>query len=152
MFVYYFSNVDRPYADLIETLASLDLETWAGDAYREGESLRARLSVGDSAAIAKTVQLELGAPMHGARHTTVPLTWSASGTPGLFPRMEADLVLAPVGPRTSQVSMRGSYEPPLGPVGKALDRAVFHRIAEASVKGFVDRIARALEAVEVETV
>lgn len=152
MFVYYFSNVDRPFAEIVEVLSGLPLEGWAGDAYREGESLRARLSVGDSSALAKTVHLELGQPIHGSRHTTIPMTWTASGTPGLFPRMEADLVLAPVGPRSSQVSLRGSYEPPLGPVGKALDRAVFHRIAEASVKGFVDRIARALSQIEVEAV
>lgn len=59
--------------------------------------------------------------------------------------MDADLLLAPLGTQLTQLALRGSYRPPLGALGRAADRALLHRIAEASVKGFVDRIARALE-------
>ena len=53
-------------------------------------------------------------------------------------------IVATVGPELSQIAMRGTYSPPLGPLGRALDRAVLHRVAEASVKGFVDRVAQSV--------
>lgn len=143
MFIYYFANVDRKFQDIVDPFVMLPYEDWADEAYREGELLRGRLS--DGHLLAKTVQLAHGDPIGGSRHVMIPITWTATGTPGLFPRLEADLVLAPVGPETCQVSLRGNYEPPLGAIGKALDRAVFHRIAEASVKGFVDRVAVGLD-------
>lgn len=145
MFIYYFANVDRSFREIGELYVTLPFEEWAGAAYREGETLRGRLTVNDGHLLAKAVHLAVGDPIEGSRHITIPVTWTATGTPGLFPRLDADLVLAPIGPNTCQVSLRGNYEPPLGAVGKALDRAVFHRIAEASVKGFVDRVSAALE-------
>lgn len=148
MFVYYYVLVSRPFpeveGDLLALLGGLD--GWATAAYRDGEELRARLAVGgERSPIAKTVRLEVGTPLRGMTETAVPLSWEATGTPGLFPRMEADLVVAALGPTLTQIALRGSYRPPLGALGRALDRALLHRIAEASVKGFVDRIARGLE-------
>ena len=55
-------------------------------------------------------------------------------------------MVADLGTDFTQVVLRGTYDPPLGAVGRALDRTLFHRIAEASVKRFLDRIALALEA------
>ena len=53
----------------------------------------------------------------------------------------ADLVAARLVDNETQLSLRGSYTPPLGWVGEALDRALLHRVAESTVKEFVDRIA-----------
>jgi hypothetical protein len=44
------------------------------------------------------------------------------------------------------VRFQGTYQPPLGPVGRVLDRALFGRFAEASVKDFVDRVIDILAA------
>jgi hypothetical protein len=60
--------------------------------------------------------------------------------------MEADLKIEPLGPDLTQLSFEGSYEPPLGVPGAALDRWALHRVAEASVKNLVDRVAQDLDA------
>ena len=147
MFVYYFVHVNRPFSKVEPALlAQLNkLGSFADAAYREGENLRDKIGVrSDHPAMAKTVQLVAGIPLRSDQQTTVPLAWEATGTPGLFPKLEADLIVAAVGPTLCQIAMRGTYAPPLGPLGRALDRAVLHRVAEASVKSFVDRVAQSV--------
>lgn len=147
MFIYYFVHLNRPFSEargeLLEVLSGLDQMATA--AYREGEEIRARIGVGESPAVAKTVRLEVGEPVGEEETMLLPIVWEATGTPGLFPRMDAEVVLAALGPVLTQLSLRGSYRPPLGPIGRVLDRALLHRVAEASVKGFVDRVARTIE-------
>lgn len=148
MFIYYFVHLSRPFADVERALFGVlaGLGGWATAAYREGEEIRAKLAVGgERSLIAKTVHVEVGAPVRSDAEATIPITWEATGTPGLFPKMEADLVVANLGAELTQLALRGTYKPPLGAIGRALDRTLLHRLAEASVKGFVDRIARALE-------
>jgi hypothetical protein len=152
VFVYYFVHLDRPFGEartqLLEVLSGLD--GMAAAAYREGEEIRARIGVGaESLALAKTVRLEVGEPVGEEETMLLPIVWEATGTPGLFPRMEAEVVLAALGPNLTQLSLRGSYRPPLRALGRVLDRALLHRVAEASVKGFVDRVARTIEGASV---
>lgn len=147
MFVYYFVHVNRPFSEVEPLLVSQlnNLGGFADAAYREGENLRDKIGVSrDHPVMAKTVQLVAGIPLRGGQQTTIPLAWEATGTPGLFPKLDADLIVATVGPELCQIAMRGTYAPPLGPLGRALDRAVLHRVAEASVKGFVDRVAKSV--------
>jgi hypothetical protein len=147
MFIYYFVHLDLPFPEAERRLVGVvsGLDGMAVAAYREGEELRARIGLGEPPLIAKTVRLEVGQPVAQGGTTVLPIVWEATGTPGLFPRMEADLVVAALGPGLTQLALRGSYSTPLGLIGRALDRALLHRVAEASVKGFVDRIARALQ-------
>jgi hypothetical protein len=148
MLIYYFVHLALPFPEaerrLVEVVSGLD--GMAVAAYREGEELRARIGLGEPPVIAKTVRLEVGQPVAQGGTTVLPIVWGATGTPGLFPWMDADLVIAALGPGLTQLALRGSYRPPLGFIGRALDKALLHRVAEASVKGFVDRIARALQA------
>jgi len=37
--------------------------------------------------------------------------------------------------------MAGSYRPPLGSLGQALDRAILHRVAAATIRRFVVQVA-----------
>lgn len=62
----------------------------------------------------------------------------------MFPRLEGDVVVAAVGPDVTQVALRGKYQPPLGRIGRALDRVMLHRVAESSVRLFVECIADAV--------
>jgi hypothetical protein len=145
MFVYYFVHVNRPFSEVESSLVAQlnDLGPFADAAYREGEHLRDKAGVHrDHPVMAKTVQLVSGIPLRGDQQTTIPCAWEATGTPGLFPKLDADLIVAAVGPELCQIAIRGTYAPPLGPLGRALDRAVLHRVAEASVKSFVDRVAQ----------
>ena len=65
----------------------------------------------------------------------------AKDSPGFFPVMKADLALYPLSSTETQIDLSGQYEPPMGPLGKALDAMVGHRIAEASVHRFVGAVA-----------
>ena len=144
MFVQYYGLVERPLADVARDLLAMGngLSATAAVAYRNGEALMTRLS--GPGAVAKTVVVELGEPVRAADSTSVPLSWWATGTPGLFPTMEADLIAAAMGPDLTQITFRGTYKPPLGLVGQVLDKTLLHRFAESSVKDFVDRIVSEL--------
>lgn len=139
MFVRYYGMVERPFADVEAELIALGdaLAASADAAYRLGEGLLVKLRGGG---VAKTVLLDLHTPVRGEVATTVPMEWWATGTPGLFPRMDGELTVADMGVALTQVLFQGTYEPPLGSVGRALDRVVLNRFAEASVKDFVDRV------------
>jgi hypothetical protein len=72
------------------------------------------------------------------------LRWEATGVGGgLFPVLDADLRLAPDG-AGAVLSLAGAYRPPLGSLGQALDRAVLHRVAAATVRSFLARVAAQL--------
>ena len=85
-----------------------------------------------------------GQPVRVASKLVLPIRWTASGVSGLFPALEADLEVAPLGPDRTQLAMSARYEPPFGPIGRAIDRAVLFRVAEATLKDFLDRVANAL--------
>ena len=47
--------------------------------------------------------------------------------------------------KNGKIVFDGTYEPPLGPLGRAIDRVALRRVADSTVKDWVDRIALALE-------
>ena len=75
----------------------------------------------------------------------LPLRWQATG-PGvaLFPALDADLALTPAGEHASRLSLAGACRPPLGPVGAGLDRAIFHQVAQATIRSLLARVADTL--------
>jgi hypothetical protein len=146
VFVKYYTHLERPFSDLVPafTAQNLPLSERASDAYRDAERLV--LSVGRGGVVAKMVELEMKDRSAGPDQVVLAVSWTATGATALFPRMEADLTMQPLGPDLTQLSFEGSYEPPLGVPGAVLDRWVLHRVAEASVKNFVDRVAQDLDA------
>lgn len=147
MFVYYFvllpgTRFEEVEEHLLGVLGD-GLPGLADVAYRQGEELRARIGLAGGK-IAKTVRLDAGDVVRGPGETVIRLTWEATGPGALFPRMDADLVLAGLGPDLTHLAVRGSYRPPLGPLGAMVDRAILHRVAETCVKDFLDRLAAAL--------
>ncbi|MFQ5967685.1 MAG: hypothetical protein ACE5MI_08750 [Acidimicrobiia bacterium] len=148
VFVKYYTHLERPFSELAAafTPQALALGEWATDAYRDGERLTVKIGVGglESPLIAKTVELHIEDGYAGTDRAVLSLSWTATGPTALFPRMDADLMIEPLGPHATQLTFQGSYVPPLGPAGRLLDRWVLHRVAEASVKNLVDRVAMAL--------
>ena len=65
--------------------------------------------------------------------TRVELAWEATRAAALFPAMLAEVSAQPLSATETQLEIEGSYWPPLGAVGNAIDAAVGHRIAEAAV-------------------
>jgi hypothetical protein len=76
--------------------------------------------------------------------TRVALAWDAVRAAALFPSMEAELSAWPLSSAETQLEVEGLYRPPLGPVGSAIDAALLHRIAEASVKRLLDDLVEQL--------
>lgn len=76
--------------------------------------------------------------------TRLKLEWEAATMPRLFPFMQAELAVYPLTSTETQLDFQGVYEPPFGPLGKAVNAVVGHRIAEASVHRFVSDVAEYL--------
>jgi len=146
MFARYFVELPLD-ARIVERALLNDPQSWvpglAGKANRRGDDLLAEVGFGGEVRVERQVALEFGTPIKMPSKTVLPMRWSAAGASGLFPSLEADLEIAPIGQRT-QLAMSARYDPPLGAVGRALDRAVLFRVAEATLKDFLDRVGNAV--------
>ncbi len=143
MFVRYF--IELPFdSDEVERIVTAAPATWlpllAGKANRRGERLLADVGVGEDLRVARTVEITIGPPVALATKVSVPLAWQPMGAKALLPALEADLEIAPLGEGATQLAMSARYEAPLRSLGRALDQAVLHRVAEATVKDFLDRV------------
>lgn len=88
-----------------------------------------------------------GTVQPGSRPSVVvDLAWEALRNPGLFPTMLAQVEASALTATETQLEIRGEYSPPLGVVGAAVDAAVGHRIAEASVHHFLMDIVAQIQA------
>ncbi|HEX5671976.1 MAG TPA: hypothetical protein VFY46_04560 [Acidimicrobiia bacterium] len=141
MFVHYFTEIESRIEDAVARVESLrvDMATWAGSAYREGEHLAGRLT-GKPVSLAGLVLFDLGEPEISAAGHLYPLRWRATGARNLFPLLKAELILADMSGRVL-ISLRGVYDPPLGALGRLVDRALLSRVADATIKSWVDQLA-----------
>jgi len=77
--------------------------------------------------------------------TVLEIGWEASRAPGLFPSMHLELSAWPLSSTETQLEIAGEYRPPLGLLGNAMDAAIGHRIAEASVHSFLDDVVEQMK-------
>ena len=133
-------------AQLARMVAGGGLAGVSRDAYEGALTRLIRVGpFGDAPGISKQVQVRLIGPVRRDATTTVWLRWEATGPAGgLFPVLDADLLLRPVGLEKTCMTLNGCYRPPLGRLGAGLDRAVLHRVATATVRALVRGIADAL--------
>jgi hypothetical protein len=94
--------------------------------------------------IRKKVAVEFGEPIAAGSWTEVPVSWRATSVGELFPLMTGKIELAPVDSRVTRLTVCGMYQPPLGRLGKYLDDALMHKVAEATVKDLAESIAQRL--------
>ncbi len=149
MFLRYYVEVALPAAALADVLVQ-DPARWmpALAGHADQHARRLMLEVGfpvDHHRAGKRVELELGQPVHTQARTWLPLSWRATGARGLFPALEGELEVAALGKELTQVGLSARYKPPFGLLGESLDRVLLHRVAEATVRDFVQRIAAELE-------
>jgi hypothetical protein len=147
MFARYFVELPIP-ADDVERALSRDPHRWlpglAEQANFKGDRLLAEVGVGGPIRLHRKVIIELGPVVHATSKSFFPLRWTASGHPGLFPALDADIEVASLGADRAQLAMSARYVPPLGVVGRMIDRALLSRVAEATLKDFLDRVADAI--------
>ena len=77
----------------------------------------------------------------GAPVTHIEFAWRAAESPRLFPLMNATLDVYALTASETQLDLSGHYRPPLGALGKVINKVVGHRIAEASVRQFLVDVA-----------
>jgi hypothetical protein len=85
-------------------------------------------------------------PFEAGYSVYFPIKWHAEHQVGLFPAMDAELLIVELGgePPVSQVGISGFYRPPLGTLGRVGDDLLMHRVAEAGVRHFVTDLAQRL--------
>jgi len=109
------------------------------DAYEYGTVGLARVGAGGLFKVVRVQTHELAEAGGSARWA---IRWEAAGAGGrLFPVLDADISLTPAGDQATLLTLTGSYRPPFGPVGAALDRALLHRVAAATVRNFLAGVA-----------
>ena len=64
----------------------------------------------------------------------------------MLPSLEGDLEVSPLGDDRAQLAISASYRPPMGWLGALSDRALMRRVAEATIKDFLDHVAEGVEA------
>lgn len=145
-----FDYVNRPYAQV--SAALLQDALWiferatrsaASRAHEFGAELRARVGAVEIAADVDIAVTPVVGAMSPANQpaTRLDLTWRSRRSPGLFPEMNGSLCVYALAPRETQLELTGSYDPPLGLLGDAIDAIALHRVAEASVQRFLTDVA-----------
>jgi hypothetical protein len=124
---------------LMQLAGSGFLLSTSKDAYDIGTAGLARVGIPGLSKLVR-VQVRDLAPADGS--VGLAIRWEATGpADGLFPVMDADIRLVGVGERACVLAMSGVYRPPLGALGQALDRAILHRAAAATIRDFVAQVA-----------
>ena len=103
-------------------------------------------------AAAKLVRVSVLDPAYRGDVMTVGLRWEATGPAGgLFPVLDANISILPGqdegtadGRQTARLALTGSYRPPLGRLGAALDQVALHRVATATIRALLQDVAAAL--------
>ena len=144
MFARYF--VELPTSpEEVERALSRDPSLWlpglAERAHHRGNQLLAEVGFGETVRVKRTVAVEVGRSVRTGSKVVFPLQWASSGGANLFPSLDADLEVAPIRPGRTQLAMSARYVPPFGTVGRVIDRAILSRVAEATLKDFLDRVA-----------
>jgi hypothetical protein len=148
MFIRYYIELSLPVAKVEQALVSSPagwLSTMAGQAQARGDGLLSEVGVGPlGIRLQRQVRIRLGEPIQFPSMTSLPLTWEPVGLEGVLPQLDANLELGSLGEDRTQLAISARYRPPLGVVGRAVDRVLLHRVAEATVKDFLDRLGPAI--------
>jgi hypothetical protein len=147
MFLRYYVELDLPAARVRAALLdspSSWLPALADGAAERAEPLLAEVGVGPTGLrVTKRVVVRIGEPVEFPSKLSLPMTWQPGGW--LLPSLDAELELGTLGKGRTQLAISARYEPPLGTVGRTMDRLALHRVAEATVKDFLDAVAAALQ-------
>jgi len=101
--------------------------------------------VGTVPGVSKLVEVHFRDVVTRGESAVLALRWQATGPGGrLFPALDADMSLTPAGEHSTRLSLAGVYRPPLAALGAGLDRAVFHKVADATVRSLLARVADVL--------
>ena len=124
-------------------LASLARGSWLSSASEDAYGLGVTgLSRVGALGLSREVRVQARELAERDGSAGLAIRWEVTGPGGgLFPVLDADITVHPAGDGTTLLTLAGAYRPPLGPVGQVLDRAILHRVAAATIRNFVSRVA-----------
>jgi hypothetical protein len=147
MFVRCFVELDAPYGE-VDTALTSDGKDWlpglASTAGEGGERRMAEVGFGKAVRVGRSVVVTVGEPARMPFKTLQPISWTPVHAEALLPAMDAEIEVAPMGSARTQLALTAQYTP-FGLVGRVADRALLHRVAEATIKDFLDGVAARLE-------
>ena len=115
-------------------------------AYQRGLEAVIRVGpLGDLPGASKLVRVRLLDPVDHGDATTMGMRWEATGAASsLFPVLDADITVEPDGEDRTRLALAGTYRAPFGRLGAGLDRAILHRVADATLRALLADISTAL--------
>jgi hypothetical protein len=148
MFVRYYMELPLPARQVEQAMLDSPadwLSTIAGEAQRRGDHLLTEIGVGPlGPKLGRRVTIQVGQPVRFPSMTLLPVTWEPIGLEGMLPRLDANIEVGSLGEDRTQVAISARYRPPLGVLGRTVDRVLLHRVAEATLKDFLDRVGAAI--------
>lgn len=115
-------------------------------ATQDGDIFQMRIGPSWAAGIVtREVNVTLWPPRERGFALARSLTWTPSDWQFLFPLLEGDLELAPLGPDQCRISLAATYTPALGRFGAQVDRTLLHRVAASTVRSFLTQMATKLQ-------
>jgi hypothetical protein len=95
--------------------------------------------------VGKEVEVELEHAFEGDGVVSLPLRWKPTWPAAAYPSFDGELELARLSDGSAELWLLGRYQPPLGAVGRALDRAFLHAVANDAIRQVVDAMASRLQ-------
>jgi hypothetical protein len=146
-----YDYVNHPYASVRDTLLrdpraifERATTTAAKRAHALGAAIHVKVGPLDlvvDVAIRVVAIDEVRSPL-GQTATRLELDWKSTNRPDWFPTMKGTLLVYALTAAETQLDFAGTYDPPMGIVGAAIDALILHRVvAEASVLHFVQDVA-----------
>lgn len=147
-FVRDFAILDRPLPEVVSIVrdpAAAWLVPLTTPTPRHVDGHPVRLGPRDGQVFSKQFTVQVGEVAEIGDGLVIPTVWKATSTPRLFPTMEADLLVSPFGESQTYISLEGRYRRPLGVIGEQVDDLLLHRLAERSIRSFLQQVAANLE-------
>jgi len=115
-------------------------------AYRGGMDMLRVGPLGGLPGASRLVRVQLLDPVYRGDAMAMGMRWEAVGvTGGLFPVLDADIILSPEGSRSTRLAITGCYRPPFGGLGVTVDRVLMHTVAALTLRSAVTSLATSLE-------
>lgn len=86
--------------------------------------------------VSRTVRIGVGPMLEDDDAMALPIWWEDAEHPDLFPTFDGGMEMRAEGEGT-ELRLVGSYQPPLGTLGRFADSLVGHRVALASLESFL---------------
>jgi hypothetical protein len=140
------AGFDVAKARLADLMHDGSLHSASEGAYDSGVVALIRVGpLGDVPGVSKLVRVHFRELVTRQDSAVLTLRWEATGPGGsLFPALDADITVTPAGQQKSLLTLVGAYRPPLSGLGFGLDRAILGRVASATIRSLLSRLAAAI--------